>query len=625
MEYVTLILLILTTFVGAEAKQSLSKTKHFARMEALTMILDDTRHSSIHLVSSAIHKLEQSVRKEQDEEAKEARMLCTDDYKANISVDNEYGSISGCYASSNCSIEANEFVEKLSAHQRDINHIDSETPGMKEKLQEKKKKYLRLQSELNKQMERLESYKQENEEHISNHNDARDALGNIRLLLLRSRRLFASNEDKLAISREPIAAPIMRFLEKPPNSTNLKDALINDIVEVIDKLVRSLDKASAGQKERFDLHVSLLEDMSSELKDELRQISSDINTTTTIMDKMNIRMQKLTLQKEQEKNLMEKRMHFCKRSYDIYKESSNDRAEEIKLVLQIEKIVKTHFMHKGNLHKKKLRGNKATRMQQYDMGAQKTAIVVAEASQKADALQLEKDREEAKKVNQTISEQNRKEEQEKATIRKRNGALIDKYISLEKREIESPGKESEELKKQITRQAQIVKHSNGLLDEEKKKSNSEQYIKDMASRALQNVASNISPNQAGQHGQAFRQSKPKVVVSSSSEVNAPEKHNISFTVRSMAKQNGVRVNNLTVNAVDDLHAAKNLADRMVKESSKRHQAEIVTSELNGNAIGGGTMKTRTAKNLTLSYQTQRKILGDLAAANKAPSGEKRSR
>ena len=149
----------------------------------------------------------------------------------------------------------------------------------------------------------------------------------------------------------------MRFLEKPPNGTNLKDGLINDIVEVIDKLVRSLDKASAGQKERFDLHVSLLEDMSSELKDELRQISSDINTTTTIMDKMNIRMQKLTLQKEQEKNLMEKRMHFCKRSFDIYKESSNDRAEEINLVLQIQKIVKVHFMRKVNLQKKKLRGN----------------------------------------------------------------------------------------------------------------------------------------------------------------------------------------------------------------------------------------------------------------------------
>ena len=97
--------------------------------------------------------------------------------------------------------------------------------------------------------------------------------------------------------------------------------------------------------------------MSSELKDELRQISSDINATKTIMDEMNIRKQKLTLQKEQEKNLMEKRMHFCKRSFDIYKESSNDRAEEINLVLQIEKIVKVHFMRKVNLQKKKLRGN----------------------------------------------------------------------------------------------------------------------------------------------------------------------------------------------------------------------------------------------------------------------------
>ena len=46
----------------------------------------------------------------------------------------------------------------------------------------------------------------------------------------------------------------------------------------------------------------------------------------------------------------------------------------------------------------------------------------------------EKDREEARKVNHTISEQTRKEEQEKASTRKRHGALIDKYISLEKRE-----------------------------------------------------------------------------------------------------------------------------------------------------------------------------------------------
>ena len=36
------------------------------------------------------------------------------------------------------------------------------------------------------------------------------------------------------------------------------------------------------------------------------------------------------------------------------------------------------------------------------------------------------------------------------------------------------------------------------------------------------------------------------------------------------------------------------------------------------------MKRRTAKNLTLSYQIQRKILGDLANAKQVASGEKRS-
>ena len=361
MEIAFVILLILATTTSAQARHSVSKTKHFARMEALSMILDDTRYSSIHLVSSAVHKLEQSVRKEQDEEAKEARILCTDDYEANVFVDNKYGSITGCRASSNCSIEANQFVEKLAAHHKKLDHIDHETSEMKWQLQQKEEKHLRLQSELNKQFHKLESYKEENEEHINNHNDARDALGNIRSILLRSRRLFASNEVKLAISREPIAAPIMRFLEKPSNSTSLKDGMINDIVEVIDKLIHSLDKASADQKERFDLHVSLLEDTYSELKDDLQQIRSDMNATQKTLGKITGRMQELTLQKQKDKDLMEKRMHFCKKSYDVYKESSNDRAGEIKLILQIKNIVQTHFMQESNLVKVKLRGNKATK------------------------------------------------------------------------------------------------------------------------------------------------------------------------------------------------------------------------------------------------------------------------
>ena len=46
-------------------------------------------------------------------------------------------------------------------------------------------------------------------------------------------------------------------------------------------------------------------------------------------------------------------------------------------------------------------------------------------------------------------------------------------------------------------------------------------MKNMASRALQNVASNISATEFGQNRQAFPQLKPKVVVPSSSEVNAP--------------------------------------------------------------------------------------------------------
>ena len=109
---------------------------------------------------------------------------------------------------------------------------------------------------------------------------------------------------------------------------------------------------------------------------------------------------------------------------------------------------------------------------------------------------------------------------------------------MEKREIEAPGKESEELKKQITRQARIAKHSNALLDEEKKKSNSEQYMKNMASRALQNVASNISATQFGQHRQAFPQSKPKVVVPTSSEVKTPENHRVSFKVHGVKQKTG---------------------------------------------------------------------------------------
>eukprot|EP00943_MAST-04B_sp_MAST-4B-sp1_P006523 g6523.t1 len=419
-------------------------------MEALSLILNDAKNNPVQILSSSIEKFEASIKTEQEEESHEAKNICTANFRTNVTLSGEYNAIDGCDNVSKCAIEAKESILKITSYVGEIDGIKNEISFRASSLRDKRTQRIDKKNELNSHREQFDEYKRKNDAHISNHNDARDALGNIKAVLIRSKTISASKKDKLAISREPIAAPIMRFLEKKTNDGSLRNSIVQEIVMLIDKLIASLKKASADQKEQFDLHVSLMEDTTSELREHIGDLSVDIENLEDVLDSSKSALNKVAGKLTKNTAFFKKKMEFCKRSFDIYVKACSDRSDELELIRQIKNIVQVH-LSKDKLVKTNLRYKNEHNAQ----------------------------REELKKANmRLLHDQQRKHREE---LRKKNEQL------LNQQQVKNDGKEAEELKKQIQRNAAIIQHRTALKSEDMNKSKNEQSIKDDTTRALKQV------------------------------------------------------------------------------------------------------------------------------------------
>lgn len=545
-------------FVNAKSRDTLGKSKHFTRMEALSLILNDAKNNPVQILSSSIEKFEASIKMEQAEESKEAKGICTANFRANVTLSGEYNAIEGCDVVSRCAVEAKESITDVTSLVGNIDAMKSEISLQKSKLGKKRLERTNQKNALHKHREQFDEFKRKNDMHVSNHNDAKDALHNIKAVLVRSNTISASKKDKLAISREPIAAPIMRFLENNNKNGLLRDSIVQDIVNLIDKLIASLEKACQDQKEQFDLHVSLLEDAASELREHIGDLSVDIENLEDALDGLKAALNKMGGKLTTKMASFKKRMDFCKRSFDIYVKASSDRSDELKLIRQIKIIVHVHLskdkLAKANLRYKneqntkksnkdmddikkqvkqheqlqKLKAKREEAMksskkkvdeevrkkkaaeEEYSKEADKKAKKLSEAAGKADEIAnanglkvkmreenakvaktklLEKQHEELKKSNmRLLHDQQRKHREE---LSKKNEQL------LNQQKVKNDGKEAEELKKQIQRNAAIIQHRTALKSEEINKSKNEQSIKDDTTRALKQVIAKKSYGNPG--------------------------------------------------------------------------------------------------------------------------------
>ena len=66
------------------------------------------------------------MKKEQLEEANEAKQVCTANFRKNVSVTGDFGAIIGCDSFSKCHVEATRSVEKLASYASKIDTINGE-------------------------------------------------------------------------------------------------------------------------------------------------------------------------------------------------------------------------------------------------------------------------------------------------------------------------------------------------------------------------------------------------------------------------------------------------------------------------------------------------------------------
>lgn len=413
MKYLTIILLVCAiVFVNAESRDTiLVNSKHFTRMEALSLILNDAKSNPVQILSSSIEKFEASIKTEQVEESHEAKSICTANFRTNVTLSGEYNAIDGCDNASKCAIEAKESILKITSYVGEIDGIKNEISFRASTLRKKRTERINQKNALNSHREQFDEYKRKNDAHISNHNDARDALGNIKAVLIRSKTISASKKDKLAISREPIAAPIMRFLEKKTNDGSLRDSIVQEIGMLIDKLIASLEKASADQKEQFDLHVSLMEDTTSELREHIGDLSVDIENLEDVLDSSKSALNKMSGKLTKKLAFLKKKMEFCKRSFDIYVKASSDRSDELELIKQIKNIVQVH-LSKDKLAKTNLRyKNEHNAKSNKDIDDMKKQVKKHEQQQKSKAKREEAMKSSKKKIDEEMRKKKAAEEE----------------------------------------------------------------------------------------------------------------------------------------------------------------------------------------------------------------------
>jgi hypothetical protein len=376
-------------------------------------------------------------------------------------------------------------------------------------------------------------------------------------------------------------------------------------------------------------------------------------------------------------------MYFCKKSFDIYAQSSLDRADEIKLIMQIKKIILVHTLENkvsrtksdsktyvaSNLHKEMDQMKEAVKLhdkrkkmnstevhidesyskkideetrkkevahEEYSKEAERKAKKLQESSIKADirageiALEtkrkeqlakakkkylLKKQREQSEKLKSQALQEQKKKRQEQLTkaaeLAKKEGrreelSKSDKKL-LEIQHQKNDGTETEELKKQIARNAAILQHRNGKKEQEHSEINGEQSIKDKTSRNLKHAVNDISRRFSG------LQEKKKL------EVNhiLVSTQRGSFHHTDLGKRNLVVGDDRSVKSgknLNDLKIAKQIADKDVDKTEKRAISESITADLNGSSPRTMVQKTKAMEEVKKAKTHQSDIAKKLLSA-----------
>ena len=93
MKIIILTLVMISVSLGSAETRiaKSSKSKHFTRMEALGIVLSNAMANPIKTLTISIESFNNSVKKEQLEEANEAKQVCTANFRKNVSVTGDFG------------------------------------------------------------------------------------------------------------------------------------------------------------------------------------------------------------------------------------------------------------------------------------------------------------------------------------------------------------------------------------------------------------------------------------------------------------------------------------------------------------------------------------------------------
>ena len=408
----------------------------------------------IELLTSKVNEMEKAAQQEQLEDENDAKKSCSLDSTEVPAWDkSKFVPIQFCTEDSICATQTNMYLNRAATEKEKAAELRSKAAGHKLHSEGQAIPLAKAKSRLESLDQRILQYQRRKQEHRQSHDDAETVLRDIRQTLLNKGSFEASTSDKLALAREPLAEPIMRFLAVNSAATPLKKTVIDQMVKQLNEIIQLLRQSTEHEAEKYQLQLDIARNEHKEVEDEISKLQQSIDLGHVSRDEALQQARTLDLERQKSLGHFTRMASNCVKERNVYARETKARQSEVKLFRQIREKIASLLKEKDDEAAAALRGreqdNKKAREQE-----QKAAEKSREEKLKHAAQVAKEHEERAKKAKMEQEEKTKKmlaqkdQEEKQKTL-----AAAEKELELEKKQRaegkEKRAKASEEKDKKV--------------------------------------------------------------------------------------------------------------------------------------------------------------------------------
>lgn len=163
------------------------------------------------------------------------------------------------------------------------------------------------------------------------HNSAKHALSEIRSLLYNNKTLIASDENKIALSKEPLVAPILRFMEASPSATPLSKQMFEEVAKKLDQLVELLDNSTRHQTETIEEDIMEQYEKQQKSEEKISYFKNNLESAVTDRQKSALYIAEKNSLAANAYESYSRAAQYCFNQHELYVEEVFNRESEKKL------------------------------------------------------------------------------------------------------------------------------------------------------------------------------------------------------------------------------------------------------------------------------------------------------